>query len=85
VFQIEGRDVLFDWLAQETDPEQRELMLIFLAELAQAEDPTANAWRVPGVRAPVYIVLTHVRDVFLKFLYVPQFRAIKLIEFAPLP
>lgn len=85
MFQIEGRDVLFDWLEHESDPEQRDLMLSWLADLAQSDDPTDDAWRVPGIRSPVYIALTPVRNVFVKFLFVPQFFAIKLIEFDTLP
>ncbi len=54
-------------------------MLDWLAEFA--DDPTASAMRVPGVAAPIYLVVTPVRRTTLKFLLAEQFRAVKLIGF----
>lgn len=83
LFQIEGRDVLFDWLEHETDVAKKDVMLAFLADLA--EDPLKNAYRVPGISAPVFLVVTPVNNLTLKFLYAQQFKVLKLIEFEPLP
>lgn len=43
MFQIEGRDLLFAWLAKETDPERRVRMLEWMAEFSK--DPLAGAER----------------------------------------
>lgn len=56
MYQIEGREVLFDWLAWETDSDCRQAMLDWLVEFV--EDPLADAQRVPGIRAPIYLVVT---------------------------
>lgn len=83
MYQLDGREVIFGWLAAETDPAEREAMLDWLA--AFCLDPLADATRVPGVRAPVYVVVTPVRGQVLRFLLAEQFQTIKLIEFVPLP
>ena len=49
------------------------------------ESPLDDAHRVPGIRAPVYIVVTPVRRTTLRFLLAEQFRTISLIEFRVLP
>jgi hypothetical protein len=87
MYHIDGRAVLFDWLASESDPEHRTLMLEWLAGLVQEEDPGANpdVYRVPGITAPVYIAVTPVRNVIVKFLLARRFFTIKLIEFDTLP
>lgn len=84
MFQIDGRDVLFDWLSRESDSERRLTMLEWLA--GWVADPLRSAHRVPGVRAPVYMVLVPLRPpVVIKFLYAEQFHALKLIEMGLLP
>jgi hypothetical protein len=50
MFQIEGRDLLFAWLAKETDPERRLRMLEWMA--AFSKDPLAGAERVSNIAAP---------------------------------
>ncbi len=85
VFQIVGRDVLFGWLGKESDPQRRLAMLEWLATFA--EDPLATAHRVPGVRAPVFIVVVPLNPspVLIRFLYADQYHCVKLIHFGPLP
>jgi len=83
VYQIDGRDLIFEWLAQETDQSQRQRMLDWLTIFA--DDPLANAHRVPGVRAPVYLVVTPIRRVTLTFLHAEQFHTVKLLEWGTLP
>lgn len=83
MYQLDGRDVIFDWLSQETDVALRETMLEWLSVFCA--DPLAEAARVPEIRAPVYVVATPVRRVALRFLLAEQFNAIKLIEFVELP
>ena len=68
MFQIEGRDLLFGWLAKETDPERRLRMLEWMAEFSK--DPLAGTERVPNIAAPVYVVQVPLRPpVVLTFLY----------------
>ena len=85
MFQIEGREELWAWLDSEPDSQRRLGMLEWLAEFAA--DPLRDAWRVPGIRAPVFIVKVPLvpLPVLLKFLYVDQYRVIRIIEFSPLP
>ncbi|MBV8160224.1 MAG: hypothetical protein JO265_04810 [Acidimicrobiia bacterium] len=79
MYQIDGRGLLFDWLAAEPDPDRRRLLLDALQALA--ENPLADAERVPGVRAPVYVtVLPLTPPVALTFLLAEQFRTIRLIR-----
>ena len=83
MYQIERGDILEDWLAGEPDPEKRLTMLEWMVDLAT--DPLHQAHRVPGVRPPVYLRITPVRNVTLTFLHVEQFHVVKLIEFGTLP
>jgi hypothetical protein len=84
MYQIDGRDVLFDWLSREPDPEQRLLMLEWVAGLASA--PYSGSRRVPGIDAPVYIALVATRQITVaRFLVAEQYKTIRLINFRPLP
>lgn len=83
MYQLDGRDILFDWLSKETDIALREAMLDWLS--AFCRDPLEKAARVPAIRAPVYVVATPVRRVALRFLLAEQFHTIKMIEFVELP
>jgi hypothetical protein len=83
VYQIAGRDLLFDWLERQTDSERRLQMLEWLAEFAA--DPLDRAQRVPGVLAPVYIAVAPLRPpVVVRFLLAEQFRTVRLLAFLPL-
>jgi len=55
VFQISRWDVMLDWLARESDSNRRELMLEWLT--GWVYDPLHQAFRVPGIQAPVYLVV----------------------------
>ena len=85
MFQIEGREVLFGWLEKEHDTQRRLGVLEWLTEFS--DDPLKDAWRVPGIRAPVFIVKIPVlpAPVLMKFLYVDQYRVVKIIDLGPLP
>lgn len=85
MFQIEGREELWGWFDSEPDPQRRLGMLEWLAEFAT--NPLRDAWRVPGIRAPVFIVKVPLvpLPVLLKFPYVDQYRVIKIIDVGPLP
>jgi hypothetical protein len=83
VYQIEGREVLWAWLEKESDPANRTRMLEFMVDLAT--DPSEDAHRVPGIRAPVYLRVTPVRNVTVTYLIAEQFKVVKLSEFGTLP
>lgn len=83
MYQIDGRDELFNWLERETDARRRQVMLDWLVEFA--EDPTAGAQRIPGTRAPIFLVLPPVDGVTLTFLLAEQFNTVKLLRFGTLP
>jgi hypothetical protein len=82
VYQLSGKDTLYEWLAKESDSENRELMLAWLAQLA--EDPLRYGHRVPGNPAPIYLAVTPVRRWTIKFLLAEQFKTIHIIGFDPL-
>lgn len=84
MYQLEGRDLIFEWLEHETDSELRQGMLDWLALLADDPD-SIEASRVPGVRAPVFLAVTPVRNVTVTFLRADQFRVLKIIRFDTLP
>lgn len=82
-YQIAGKDVVYDWLSHEPDPNQRHILLDWLVEVAQ--DPRANAHRVPGSEVPVYLAVVPLhRPVTVKYLVADQFRAIQIIKIEPL-
>lgn len=83
LYQISGKDVLYDWLSKEPDPSCRLLMLEWLARIA--EDPIRDAYRVPGILAPVYLAVTPVRNVTMTFLFIEQFHTVAIKEFGTLP
>lgn len=82
MYKLSNTKVLYDWLEHETDSECRELMLGWLAELA--EDPVGKGSRVPGIEAQVYLAVTPVRRCTVKYLVAEQFHTINLIEFGSL-
>lgn len=83
MYQVQGRDVLFDWLAHEPDMDRRQALLDYLVELCS--DPESVSYRVPGIRAPVYLAIVPVaRPIAIKFLLAEQFRTIKLAEIGQL-
>lgn len=83
-FQIEGREVIFGWLERTSDSNDRLIILDWLAALAH--DPLDEAFRLPGVQAPIYLAVVPLRDpVTVKFLYAEQFRTLKVISVDPLP
>jgi len=58
-------------------------MLDRLAVLAG--DPTADAERLPGVRAPIYISVVALEPpVVIEFLVADQFRTIRLLDIRPM-
>lgn len=85
MFQIVGREVLFEWMSNETDPTRRLAILERLASFA--EDPLRHAHRVPGVEAPVFILVVPIRPspVLVRFLYADQFHAVRIIDIRPMP
>lgn len=85
MFQIVGRDVLFGWLGREGDPARRLALLEWLTTFA--EDPLGKAQRVPGVKAPVFIVVAPLSPspVLIRFLYVDKYHCVKLIDIGRLP
>lgn len=84
MYQLDGRDLLFEWLARQSDSDRRLAMLDWLAGLAS--DPLERAQRVPGVLAPVYMTVAPVRPpVVVTFLLAEQFRTVKLIRISDLP
>lgn len=82
MYQVDNRNVLFDWLQREPDVTRRQTMLDWMVELA--DDPLRDAHRIPGIRAPVYLRLTALDNVALKFLHAEQFHVVRLIELGPL-
>ena len=78
MYQIGQETKLFEWLARERDPDDRQVMLDWFAEFVL--DPLRSAHRIPGQRAPIYLVVTAVPRVTLTFLLAEQFKTIQLIE-----
>ena len=56
MYRIDGRDVLLDWLAGESDPQRRLGMLEWMAELAA--EPLTAAHRVPSIRPSLEVLPT---------------------------
>ena len=83
MYQLANEQVLHEWLAHESDLNARLAMLDWLAIFA--EDPVAHAIRVPGLRKPIYLVVTPVRNVTLKFMLFEMLHGVHLIEFGELP
>ena len=52
MYQIGQETKLFEWLAREHDPDDRQVMLDWFAEFVL--DPLRSAHRIPGQRAPTY-------------------------------
>ena len=83
-YQISGRDVLFDWLARERNPDRRQSMLDWLA--VNVREPLVGAHRVPGIAAPVYIwIVPLTPPVAVRFLLAEQYRTIRLIRMTTVP
>ncbi|MDQ4069378.1 MAG: hypothetical protein M3203_07910 [Actinomycetota bacterium] len=54
--------------------------------MAFAEDPLADAHRVPSIRAPLYVAVVPLRPpAIVTFLYAPQFHTVQLLRIGPLP
>lgn len=84
MFQIDGRDLRFAWLAKESDPQRRLGMLEWFTRFAS--DPLENAHRVPSIAAPAYVVEVPLRPpVVLTFLHAFHFRTVRLPSIKPLP
>jgi hypothetical protein len=82
-YQIVGKDVVYDWLSHEPDPDKRHILLDWLVEVAQ--EPREKAYRVPGSEVPVYLAVVRVRPpITVKYLVADQFRAVKIIKIEPL-
>lgn len=84
MFQISGRDVVFEWLSRQTDSERRRAMLDWLVDFSQ--EPLANAQRVPGIRAPIFIAVVPLPldAAVVRFLYAEQFRTVRILAIKPL-
>jgi hypothetical protein len=84
LYQITGRDIIFDWLGGQTDSERTMAMLDWLVEFAG--DPHRYGQRVPGVRAPAYIAIVPLREpVVVRYLLAEQFHTINVLAIGPLP
>lgn len=84
MYQLAGKEKLFSWLANEQDPGRRQAMLDWLVSFSWS--PRRDAQRVPGLQAPVYIVVVPLDPpVVIRFLLAEQFHAIRLISLRTLP
>ena len=84
MYPIDGREVLFTWLAKEPDPQRRLGMLDWFTEIVK--EPLRDAHRVPSIAAPVYVALVPLRPpVLVTFLYAFHFHTIKLLSIKPAP
>jgi hypothetical protein len=83
MYQIEGDEILFNWLSREPDQERRQAMLDWFWEFAR--DPKSLGSRIPGKRAPVYLAPTRVAGVAFEYLVADPFHTIKLIKFWDMP
>jgi hypothetical protein len=83
LYQIENKQVLFDWLERHGDMNQRQMMLDWFVDLAT--DPYRVGFRLPSYRSQMYLALTPVTGaVTLRYLVAEQFHSIRLIEFGRL-
>ncbi|MDZ7673739.1 MAG: hypothetical protein U5K30_01510 [Acidimicrobiales bacterium] len=82
MYQIEGKEVLFDWLEKQPDPTKREVMIEFMAKVA--EKPTEVGVKVPDARKPIYVAFTPVNNWIVRYLVVDQFHVVKLGSFVQL-
>lgn len=79
MYQIEGREVLFDWLRREQDANRRLMFLEWLIDVAS--DPWRVAHRIPAIAAPVCLRIAPVKPpAVVKLLIADQFRTVKLID-----
>lgn len=83
MYRIENEQVLFDWLAAESDVAKRERMIEFMADLA--ERPVDIGIRVPGTRKPIYVAVAPVAGWTVQYLVVEQFKVLKLARIERLP
>lgn len=83
-YQLVDRSFVFEWLTSISDSEQQMCLLDWLVEFSA--DPLDNAQRLPGIKAPAYLVEVPLRPpVMLRFLLDPVNNALKLINRKPLP
>lgn len=83
MYRIENWDVLYNWLEEHGDRNQRQAMIDWMVELATA--PKGAGSRLPGVRALVYLAFTPVRPYTLVYLVADEYRTVRLIKFETLP
>jgi len=80
VFQFSQWHVVEDWLSKETDSNRRELMLEWM--ITWAENPLDQAFRIPGVRGQMYLVVVPLpgEPAVIKFGYAGQFHTLVIVE-----
>jgi hypothetical protein len=83
LYQIDGRNVIYDWLSHEPVLERRVAFLEWLVELATT--PSAQGRRVPGIPAPVYLAVVLRPPVVVRYLIAEQFHTVRVIGISPLP
>lgn len=82
-YQVVGKNVIYDWLSNEPDPNQRHIMLDWLVQVAH--EPRETGYRVPGVEVPIYLAVVPLKQpVTVKYLVADQFRSVKIIKVEPL-
>jgi hypothetical protein len=83
VYQINGQDKIFSQLERMSDSSQREVLLAWLADIAEA--PHECGARLPGKGVPVYLAVGRLGALTIKYLVAEQFRTVNIIEFGHLP
>lgn len=81
-FDLSGDDVVFAWLAGETDAELRDAMLTWLPRLADDPEGVADA-PVPGFRVPAFVAFPDVGGVAVAVTYAvlgAPLRAVRIVE-----
>lgn len=82
-YQLDGKSVIFEWLAHEPDMQRRLAVLDWLVEVS--EHPFEAGQRLPGVRAPVLIGKVSTKPpVMVRYLIADQFHTVRIIKIAPL-
>lgn len=83
MYNVDGRDLLFTWLEREPDATRRQIMLEWIADIA--DDPHNAGIAIPGRRLPVYLAVGRLGDVTIKYFVAEQFHTVQLLEFGRLP